>query len=124
MEKKIGLVAILVLLCGVSAYMWMSKSGTETDSAIAEMKETWKCAECGKDFELTTAQATAMLRTPRHEIVCPYCNQGGAEREGDLVSMGGGLPSGGGDDADDESEEEEEEAPPRVKGTMGPVDRP
>lgn len=122
MQKKVGLVAVLVLLCGVSAYMWMSKSGTETDTTIAGVKETWTCSECGKDFELTTAKATAMLRTARHEIVCPFCD-GAAEREGELVMMGGGLPSGGGD-ADNEAEEEDDEAPPEVIGSMGPIERP
>lgn len=124
MQKKVGLIAVLVVLCGVSAYMWMSSSGTETDTAIAGIKETYKCSECDKQFELTVAQATAMLRTSRHEIVCPYCDGGGAEREGDLVSMLGGFPAGGGSADDDEPEEEDEEAPPRVKGTMGPVERP
>lgn len=125
MQRKVVLAVVLVLLCGVSAYMWVSNSGAETDSKIAQMKETWKCAACGKEFELTTAEARAMLQAPRHEIVCPHCDEGGAEREGPLVSMSGGLPAGGGGDVDDQPvEEEEEERPPRPGGTMGPVERP
>lgn len=124
MQRKVGLAAVLVLLCGVSAYLWTSNSGTETDANISEMKESYKCSECDKQFELTNAQAIAMWRTSRHEIVCPYCDKGGAEREGELLSMSGGIPPGGGGGDDDEPEEEEEERPPEVKGTMGEVDRP
>jgi ribosomal protein L37AE/L43A len=126
MQKKVGLVAVLILLCGVSAYMWMSNSELETDTAIAKKTETWKCPACEEQFQLTVAEVTAMLRTARHDIVCPKCGEGGAEREGEILSMSGGLPTGRGGDGDDQSadEEEEEQAPPRPKGTMGPVERP
>lgn len=126
MQRKVGLIAVLVLLCGVSAYMWLSNSGAETDTAITSKTETWKCPSCGKEFQLSVAEATAMLRTPSHDIVCPNCGAGGAERESEVLSMSGGLPSGGSGNGDDQSaeEEEEEQAPARPKGSMGPVERP
>ena len=129
MQKKVGLAAVLVLLCGVSAYMWSTRSGTETDQQIAAITETWNCAECGKQFELSVAEARVMYQAPRRDpelspIVCPYCDAAGAERDGTLVSMGGGVPTGGGDSGDEEPEEEEEDRPPEVRGTMGPIDRP
>lgn len=125
MQKKVGLAGVLVVLCGVSAYMWTSGAGEQADPTIAAVSESWRCSECDKQFDLTVAEATSMLRTTRHEIVCPHCGEGGAEREGELVYMGGALPTGsGGDGDDDDSEEEEEERPATPGGIMGPIGRP
>lgn len=123
MQRKVVLAVVLVLLCGVSAYLWTTQTGTETDAGVAELKEVWHCSECSKQFELSVAEATAMLRTSRHEIVCPFCKQGGAERDSStLMIMAGGVPTADVDGGEgDDEEEEEEEKPPEVGGSMGPV---
>jgi len=122
MQKKVGLAAVLVLLCGVSVYMWTSNTGEESDNKIVEKKEKWTCPHCGKDFELSVSEATAMMRTKRHEIVCPYCKEGGATRDDIVMTMGGGLPIAGGNDGNtDEADEEEEEEAPKPSGSMAPA---
>ena len=122
MQRKVGLVAVLVLFCGVSAYMWASRSGTETDGAIAAIKETWRCSSCEKQFELTNAEATVMLRASPHKIICPHCGEAGAQRPGILLTMQPGLPAGGGEDpGDDASGEEERPAVPG--GVRGKVEQ-
>jgi len=117
MNKKVGLVGVLVVLIAISAYMWTTKSTTaEVDQHIAQMKQSYTCRNCGKKFELTVAQARQELRT-KHDIICPYCKHGNAIKDEEvLVNAGDGFKS-------DEPEEEAEEKPkPFMEhSSMGPV---
>lgn len=104
--------------------MWTTQSGTETDAAISAFIETWTCSGCEKQFDLTNAKATVMLRASPYKIICPHCGEAGAEREKRLLTMQPGLPAGGGDYPDDDVSDDEKEKPATPGGVRDRVDQP
>lgn len=88
MNRIVILIVVLVLLGGVSAYMWSSSEGTETDTKVAQQTEKYTCPKCGGDFELTLAESTEMYKSGAG-ITCPKCKETGATKTDVQVMMGG-----------------------------------
>lgn len=109
MKRHAVLIGILVVLVGISAYMWSKQSGDETDMTIAKTMERYKCQQCGAEFQLTNADATEMHRKGAG-VVCPTCNQVGAEKQ-DVKVFLGSLGSG-----DSSEPEPDPEKPPDAAG--------
>ncbi len=90
-KRTIGLIVLLVILTGISAYLW-SNSGTETDDSIAHLSESFTCPHCGNSFELTTQAQAEMLRA-RQDFVCPACEKGGSLKDHVIVHISGPVGS-------------------------------
>jgi len=113
--KLIVLVSVLVLGLGVS--LWVNlhdSSGSKAEAnRIGVIKQKYKCAKCGEQFELTVADAEKM-RASKGSVLCPKCgatgttktsaapalvksqgfHQGGASStEGDGSDAGNGKPT-------------------------------
>ncbi len=110
MKRVVILCGVLIVLVGISAFMWSRQTGEETDTSIAATTERYSCKQCGAIFELTNEQATEMLRKGEG-VVCPTCNQVGADKQ-DVKVMVGGL---GGDQAE-EPPPPEPDTPPDAAG--------
>lgn len=124
MGKKIGVAGILVVLIGISIYMWTTKAEVEYDPRLQALgAEKQKCPHCEHEFELTLDEQRDMLRH-RGDIFCPNCGEGGSRRTDVQVSFGAQPnPFVDDDEGEDETEvEEDEDAPPRLGG--GGMSRP
>lgn len=77
--KRTVLLAVLVVLIAVSAYLRTHEATVEADPSIRLISEAHKCPKCDRLFELTIAEAAAERRA-RGGIKCPACGQLGAEK--------------------------------------------
>lgn len=72
-KKQSALIGILVLLCGVSLYLWVTRSDN-VDPALAEAKFEYLCPHCNSDFVLTAGEYGQMFA--KHQgIFCPKCGK-------------------------------------------------
>lgn len=120
MKKPVVLGGVLIVLVGISVYLWTTKADTETDTTVAQTKEKFKCPHCEKEFELTNAESTRMYQSGTG-IICPFCKESGSSKTNIEFTIGG---FGGGDDGTSEEEEVEEEGPATAKGGLQPKRRP
>ena len=79
---------VIVLTLGGAAYFVQKETQPEVDSAVSSMKVTYRCAKCGKTFELTVS-AAAQMRQSKGEVVCPSCGALGAEKQDVSVVVSG-----------------------------------
>ncbi len=115
MNRTVILGGVLVILIGVSAYMWSRSSEQQADQRIAQKTDSWTCKNCGHVFELTIAQSTEMQRTGG--IICPSCSQAAGEKTDPEFVIGG---FGDASKAAEEPADEAEEDMPSATGGMTP----
>ncbi len=101
---------ILVVLIGISVYMWSSRETLETDNAIAQTSESYSCTKCGNEFQLTVQEASDQLAA-QGGVVCPACNETTGQKRDVKVRMGSFADSA-------EEEPQEPNAPTEATGAM------
>jgi hypothetical protein len=116
-KKLVGAGAVLVVGVGASIYLWstVGLGADKGDKAVANKKETFTCKVCKNTFTMTVAEAGAMKRANKGQIICPSCNAAGAQKHDVVFNMGGD----GAFKSDKEEEERPADAPapkPKVKG--------
>ncbi len=112
-SKQVVLGAILVVLVGISVFVWKSVGmSAEGDQTVMAMKQKFTCGSCKADFELSVAEAAAMRQNNEGNIVCPACSHAGAEKQGAIVNL---SPTFNDDEPEDEAMDETEEERPAAK---------
>ncbi len=105
MNKKEILGAALLVLVGVSVYLWTSDKGPNVDTRLAANTEHYVCPKCQHEFDLTNAESTAMFRAGG--IKCPSCQEIGDSRMKSSVEVYiGGLAFQGGSNEEGTNSEE------------------
>ncbi|MCG8407479.1 MAG: hypothetical protein MI923_19950 [Phycisphaerales bacterium] len=119
MKRQFVLVGVLVLLCGISIFVWTTMSDDKIDSAQKSIMETIKCHSCGHQFEMSVQNQTLMLKGGKG-LQCPSCKAWSAAPEYDGGASAGvvsflGETQEREDEQDNDSQDEEyerEAAPP------------
>lgn len=118
MNRQIILISVLVVLVGVSVYVW-STTGVETDEAQESVVEAIHCRKCGHQWEMSIREQKKMLQEGDGKgFLCPGCNVWGESApEGEDGGIGGSfLGSNTMGNTDDEDEEEEDITPSAPQG--------
>jgi len=71
-RKPVLLIVVLVVLAGVSAYLWLTREG-DVDSSLASAQFTFVCPECDKEFMVTGEQYREQF-VQGGGLVCPACD--------------------------------------------------
>lgn len=115
-KRTIGLIVVLVVLSGVSIYLW-NNSGTETDESLAEASDSFTCPHCGNSFELSSLAQAEMLQAEQ-DFICPACAKGGSLKDNVIVHISG--PAGPAKPAE-RGETGEEASRPEAVGGLQPL---
>ncbi|MBN2559310.1 MAG: hypothetical protein JXQ75_00065 [Phycisphaerae bacterium] len=122
--KRIVVVVVLVAGIGIGVYMWAADAGgANGEASVMAMKQTFICSACGKTFEMTVGEVTAMRRAHGGHIYCPYCNAEDPDKQDVLVSvsgMGQDKDPFGSDDEDDDDDDGDDKDNDYVGPRIGP----
>lgn len=117
-NKMIILSVVLVVLVGLSIYLWTRGGEKQTDMTVASQLQKVTCPNCNYSWEMTTQKLTEMRRANEGRIVCPQCGKMEAEKQDVQVRMGfGSTPP-----EEEEGEKAEEvQRPTTPAGSMRPI---
>jgi hypothetical protein len=126
-SKGIIAAVVLVVLVGISIYVWTS-SGKEAgnDQGAMGIKEKFTCSKCNKTFELTVDQVRKERQANDGKLKCPLCGADdpekqdvkieiGSPRGGNEETQGFDTDKGGKDDEESGQKEDRSVAPPGMK---------
>jgi len=116
-NKVIILGVGLVVLVGLSIYLWTRGGEPQQDATVAAKVEEVTCPDCGHKWTMTIQQLTEMKRANEGRIICPQCQKSNAEKMNVQVRMGfGATPA-----EEEEEKPHEAERPATPAGAMRPV---
>ncbi len=117
-NKMIILGGVLVILVGVSIYLWTRQGEPQADTTVAAQVEEVTCPDCGHKWTMTNQQLTEMRRANEGRIICPQCKKGDADKTNVQVRMGfGATPA----QEEEEEKPQETERPATPAGAMRPI---
>jgi|GEM_PF-5814313 len=90
-RKPVLLIVVMVVLAGVSAYVWLSGEG-DVDSSLAAAQFTFVCPDCNKEFTVTGEQYRDQFARGGG-LVCPACDNKVEDTKAAAKDLGSYTPT-------------------------------
>ena len=74
-KTQIGLIVVLLGVAGYMGYRWWTSPSAGTQDMSFKIAWVCKNADCGKDFDLTTAEIIKQKVPGTSVVPCPHCGE-------------------------------------------------